>query len=265
MGPRRQRHRAICRTRAARAGASVARRARGDRDLRHRQSEPQDRAAKTVEIGLRRPRGQFRFEATAYYTRFSELHLPQPHRRNLRRRRHHLHRRAVLRRRRRPQPGDLFAARRDLPRRRIPEPARRRAAWNGIVRIENQFDVVRATFTDGTNVPRIRRCAWRWRVLARCQLAGAHQPAACVRQNDIAAVGETTTNGYNLLKAELGTPRRFADDFGARVLTVGIAGNNLLNDDIRNQRFVQEGRSADAGPRRALLRDAEEARCQVKK
>ena len=47
--------------------------------------------------------------------------------------------------------------------------------------------------------------------------------------------GETPTDGYNLLKAELiyTTPLR-PNDFGARFLTVGIAGNNLLNDDIRN-------------------------------
>ena len=30
-------------------------------------------SAKTVEVGIRRPRGQFRFEATAYYTRFSNF------------------------------------------------------------------------------------------------------------------------------------------------------------------------------------------------
>ena len=78
-------------------------------------------------------------------------------------------------------------------------------------------------------------------------------------QNNIATAGETPTDGYNLLKAELAytTPLQ-PNDFGARFLTVGVAGNNLLNDDIRNQRVVQEGRGADAGPRRAVLRDAEE-------
>ena len=69
VGPRRQRHRAICRARAARAGAALARRARGDRDLRHRQSEPQDRSrADRRGRACGAPRGPFRFEATAYYT-----------------------------------------------------------------------------------------------------------------------------------------------------------------------------------------------------
>jgi iron complex outermembrane receptor protein len=54
-------------------------------------------------------------------------------------------------------------------------------------------------------------------------------------QNNIATAGETPTDGYNLLKAEIvyTTPLR-PNDFGARFLTVGIAGNNLLDDDIRN-------------------------------
>ena len=43
LGPRRQHHRAICRARAEARGAVLARRARRHRDLRHRQSEPQDR------------------------------------------------------------------------------------------------------------------------------------------------------------------------------------------------------------------------------
>ena len=95
---------------------------------------------------------------------------------------------------------------------------------------------MRATFTDGTNVPRIppmrlgggvfyRDGNW----LARVNLLHAFP------QNDIAQF-ETPTDGYNLLKAEisytqkiqnarLGEPREF---------TVGVVGNNLLNEDIRN-------------------------------
>ena len=64
--------------------------------------------------------------------------------------------------------------------------------------------MVRATFTDGTNVPRIpplrlgggvfcRDGNW----LARVNLLHAFA------QNDIAAIAETPTPGYNLLKAEV--------------------------------------------------------------
>ena len=41
--------------------------------------------AKTIEIGLRRATGPFRFEATAYYTKFNGFILPPSHRQHLRR------------------------------------------------------------------------------------------------------------------------------------------------------------------------------------
>ena len=74
---------------------------------------------------------------------------------------------------------------------------------NGAWGVEGQFDVVRATFTDGTNVPRIppvrlgggvfyRDSNW----LARVSLVHAFA------QNDV-AINETPTDGYNLLKAEI--------------------------------------------------------------
>jgi iron complex outermembrane receptor protein len=107
----------------------------------------------------------------------------------------------------------------------------------GIWGVENQFDVVRATFTDGTNVPRIPPARvgaglyWRdanW--LARINLLHAFA------QNDIAPIGETPTPGYNNLKAELSykwKPKRLTADNLSEVV-VGIVGNNLLNADIRN-------------------------------
>ena len=42
--------------------------------------------AKSVELGLRRATGPFRFEATAYYTRFNGFIYPPPDRHHLRRR-----------------------------------------------------------------------------------------------------------------------------------------------------------------------------------
>ena len=193
-------------------------------------------AAKTVEIGLRRPRGQFRFEATAFYTRYSNFIF-----RNLTgftcdetidtcddpvnggaggelNQAIYSQRDATFR-------GGEFQSQFDL----MP-------LAGGTFGVENQFDVVRATFTDGTNVPRIPPVRvgggvyWRdahW--FARVNLLHAFD------QTQTATSGETPTDGYNLLKAELTytTPLR-PNDFGARFLTLGITGNNLLNDDIRN-------------------------------
>src|SRR5262249_1493985 len=107
-------------------------------------------AAESVEVGLRRGIGSFRFEATAYYTRFNgfifraltgktcngdtgacgpglgDLNEAPSSQAN-----------ALFR-------GTEFQGQWDI----IP-------VANGFVGIEEQFDFVRATFTDATNVPRI--------------------------------------------------------------------------------------------------------------
>ena len=107
----------------------------------------------------------------------------------------------------------------------------------GIWGIEDQFDLVRATFTDGTNVPRIPPVRvgggvfWRdsnWLMRVNLLHAFAH--------NDIAPIAETPTPGYNNLKAEISyrwKARRLTAD-NLSEWTVGIVGNNLLNEDIRN-------------------------------
>jgi iron complex outermembrane receptor protein len=65
--------------------------------------------------------------------------------------------------------------------------------------------------------------------LARVNLLHAFE------QNDIAIAGETTTRGYNLLKAELSYRKTFTPtDYGLREVTMGVSGNNLLDEDIRN-------------------------------
>jgi len=54
-------------------------------------------------------------------------------------------------------------------------------------------------------------------------------------QTDIAPVAETSTPGYNLLKAEVSYKTKLdANPFGAREMLVGLVGNNLLNENIRN-------------------------------
>jgi iron complex outermembrane receptor protein len=190
--------------------------------------------AKSIEIGLRRATGPFRFEATAYYTKFNgfiyrrltgntceevacvgpadpafPLELNQ----------------AIYSQRDATFRGAEFQSQLDVG-----------ALNGGIWGIENQFDVVRATFNDGTNVPRIPPVRaggglfWRdanW--LTRINLLHAFA------QNDIAPIGETPTAGYNLLKAEVSYRTKLDPTwFGAREMTVGLLGNNLLNENIRN-------------------------------
>ena len=188
-------------------------------------------------MGLRRAKGRFRFEAAAYFTRFNGFIF-----RNLTgetcdetvdtctgapffgtgtelNQAVYSQRDAIFR-------GGEFQSQLDV----MPLGA----GWWGI---ENQFDAVRATFTDGTNVPRIPPVRvggglfWRdanW--LARVNLLHAFA------QNDIAVTGETPTAGYNNLRAEISY--RWKPDqlmnVGISEVVVGIVGNNLLNDDIRN-------------------------------
>jgi iron complex outermembrane receptor protein len=190
--------------------------------------------AKSIEIGLRRATGPLRFEATAYYTRFNgfifrrltgntcedvacvspvdpagPLELNQ----------------AIYSQRDATFRGAELQSQFDIG-----------PLNGGIWGIENQFDVVRATFSDGTNVPRIPPVRvggglfWRdanW--LTRINLLHAFA------QNDIAPIAETPTAGYNLLKAEVSYRTKLDPSwFGAREMTVGLLGNNLLNENIRN-------------------------------
>jgi iron complex outermembrane receptor protein len=187
--------------------------------------------AESVEVALRRAVAPFRFEITAYYTRFNGFIFrrltgnfcdgdtavcgPGP---GELKEAFYSQRDAIFR-------GGEFQSQWDLAR-----------IWNGWWGIEDQLDVVRATFTDGTNVPRIppvrvggglfyRDANW----LMRVNLLHAFA------QHDIAIIGETPTAGYNLLKAEISYTKKLKPaEFLAKEITVGIVGNNLLNDDIRN-------------------------------
>jgi iron complex outermembrane receptor protein len=107
---------------------------------------------------------------------------------------------------------------------------------HGFWGVDGQYDIVRATFTDGSNVPRIppqrvgggiyfRNIEW----LARVSLLHAFP------QRDVAMIAETPTGSYNLLRVEISHTKALKNDpSGIKRFTVGVVGNNLLNDDIRN-------------------------------
>ncbi|CAN5329014.1 TonB-dependent receptor [soil metagenome] len=186
--------------------------------------------AKSVEVGLRRATGPLRFELTGYYTRFNGfiyrrltgntcedgacqlgagLELNQAI---------YSQQDAIFR-------GGEFQFQYDV----LP-------VWAGQFGVEGQYDIVRATFTDGTNVPRIppQRLGGgiyyhdaNW--LAKVNLLHAFA------QNDIGGI-ETSTPGYNRLRAELSYTTKLAKSgwWSAKEFTFGIVGDNLLNEDIRN-------------------------------
>jgi iron complex outermembrane recepter protein len=189
--------------------------------------------AKSIEVGLRRAAGPMRFELTGYYTRFNGfifrrltgnscdsaacVDIADPNQLELKQ--------AVYSQKDAVFRGAEFQSQFDVG-----------PLNGGIWGIESQFDVVRATFADGTNVPRIPPVRaggglyWRdtnWLMRVNLLHAFAH--------TDIDPVAETPTAGYNLLKAEISYKTRLDPSwFSAREMTVGLVGNNLLNENIRN-------------------------------
>jgi len=106
--------------------------------------------------------------------------------------------------------------------------------WHGVWGIDGQYDFVHATFSDGSFVPKmpphrlgagIYYQDTNW--FARLNLLHAFA------QNEFAAF-DTETPGYNLLNAELRYTFKLDQpgSLGPEV-TVGLKGENLLNDDIR--------------------------------
>lgn len=105
--------------------------------------------------------------------------------------------------------------------------------WNGVWGFQGQYDFVSARFADGSFVPKIpphrtggglyyRDPHW----LARVHLLHAFPVSQL-------AAFETPTPGYNLLNAELSYTTKLPSGPLAPELTVGLKGENLLNDRIR--------------------------------
>ncbi|MCW5737754.1 MAG: TonB-dependent receptor [Enhydrobacter sp.] len=186
--------------------------------------------AASFEIGLSRSKGDFRIDASAYYTRFrgfiykqltgitcdeefASCGAPDGE-----------FDQVVYRQRDANFYGAEVKAQYDIG------PLAR-----GIWGIEGQYDFVHATFSDGTYVPRMppHRLGgglyWgdeNWSARANFLHAFA--------QNDVAAF-EPTTPGYNLLNAQLSYNRTFGFVGMNKVgMTVGVSATNLLDENIRN-------------------------------
>lgn len=187
--------------------------------------------AMSVEFGLRRREGPLRFDATAYYTKYKGFIFKQFTGNSC---------------------GEEFDscvagdgeellqvayAQRDATFKGVEVATQLDLlpVAGGMFGIDGQYDIVDARFSDGSYVPRIppQRLGgglfWRhenW--FARVNLLHAYA-------QDRIAQNETPTGGYDLLNAEISyTQKLKPSDFGAREMVWGIAGRNLLDDDIRN-------------------------------
>ena len=130
--------------------------------------------------------------------------------------------------------------------------------WNGIWGVEGQYDFVHAKFDDGEYVPRMPPHRLGGGIYYH-DAGGSRTPTCCTPSRRISsAPNETETGSYTLLNAELSYTFRGDKVAGiAPVTTIGLRGENLLDDDVRNSRIVQEGRGAAARRHRAAVRRRE--------
>ena len=199
---------------------------------RSRSASPilQIETAKTAEIGLKRTQGAFRFDAKAFYTRYDNF---------------------IYRQFTGIECGEDFAScgnggtgfLQTIYSQRDAIFRGGEAAWQwdlvpvayGVFGVDGQYDFIRATFTDGSNVPQMPPMRlgggayWRndnWFVRMGILHAWG--------QNNV-GLFETSTDGYNLVKTEI-VHRQFwkYSPWGPVEVTTGITGDNLLNVDVRN-------------------------------
>ncbi len=188
-------------------------------------------AASSVEASLRKIEGRWRFDATVYYTRYSNF---------------------IYRQETGLRCDDDFASCGSgggTELRQVVYAQRDARFWGAelgtqldltqvgtlTLGVDGQYDFVDARFTDGSYVPRIpphrlgggvylKNSAW----YARVGLLHAFA------QNNL-ALNETPTKGYNLLKAELAyTMKAPTNTLGIKETRVGIVGTNLLDEAARN-------------------------------
>ena len=188
-------------------------------------------AATSFEASLRRPQGQWRFDATLFHTRYHNF---------------------IFRQETGLRCDDDFAScglGGGTELRQVAFAQRDARFWGAelatqldltqvgdlTLGIDGQYDFVDARFTDGSFVPRIpphrlgggaylRNVAWFARVGVLHAFA----------QNNL-ALNETPTAGYTLLKAELTDTLKTAPNmFNVKEARFGIVGTNLLDDDVRN-------------------------------
>jgi iron complex outermembrane receptor protein len=181
----------------------------------------------TFEIGFKRAKGDFRFDASAYHTdyknfifkRFTGLKCDQtscPGAADFDQ--------IVYSQRDATFYGAELQAEHDVAR-----------IWRGVWGIRGQYDFVHATFDDGSFVPKMPPHRLGGGLYYRDDnwFAGINLLHA-FRQNEFAAF-DTPTDGYNLLNADLAYTFKMSKQANVfPEMTIGIKGENLLNDDIRN-------------------------------
>jgi iron complex outermembrane receptor protein len=209
--------------------------------------------AATVEAGLKKATGAFRYDASVYYTHYQgfiyrqltdvecgafldECGVPLPPDEES-------FRQVFFQQRNATFYGAELSAQLDVGR-----------VWNGIWGVDAQYDFVRAQFEGGENVPRIpphrlgggvyyHDANW----MARIGLLHAFA-------QDEFGLNEIETPGYTLVNAELSyTTTVTAPDGTSSLVTIGVRGDNLADEEVldhtsfkRREDVLQPGASVRA-------------------
>ena len=107
--------------------------------------------------------------------------------------------------------------------------------WNGIWGIDGQYDFVRARFDNGENVPRIPPHRLGGGIYYRDGKWFARTGVLHAFDQNQVAPGELTTPGYTLLNAELSyAVKRAGPGIFTPAMNIGVRGENLLDDEVLN-------------------------------
>jgi len=193
--------------------------------------------AKSVEVGLKRSQGSFRFDTSAYYTAFDGFVFKQLTGQQcddtyqscgtgteLNQ--------VFFRQRNAEFYGVELSGQQDIGR-----------VGNGIWGVDAQYDFVRARFTDaaGGNVPRITPHRAGAGLFYRDQNWFARTGFLHAFDQRDLGENETLTKGYTLLNADLSyTWKTNPGSVLGPQMTVGLKGENLLDDDVRNHVSFQK-------------------------
>jgi iron complex outermembrane receptor protein len=190
--------------------------------------------AQTIEFGFRKAKGPFRFDATAYYSRFNGFIYKQldpdrcgedlascadPAEDELGL--------VLFRQRDAIFYGAEVMAQYDVGR-----------FWNGVWGLYGQYDFVRAEFADGENVPRIPPHRLGGGIYYKDGALYARAGVLQAFEQDKIGFEEIATPGYTLVSAELSyttaiTERMLGYGPGS-TFTIGVKGDNLANEQILN-------------------------------
>ena len=120
--------------------------------------------------------------------------------------------------------------------------------WRGVWGISGRYDFVRARFEDGENVPRIPPHRLGGGIYFRDGQWRAQVGVLHAFRHDETAIDETPTSGYTLLNAGISYTMKLASN-GAITpeLTIGLKGDNLLDEDVRNSASFKKDEVLEPG------------------